>query len=246
MPRPPEGADEAARTIAGQAGDQPGRSDRAPPGARRRSARYATRLGAVVTLGRSTARTIGALVATPRRRLFLLAVVPLVWIVALQHRAAPADAPDQLATRATRSARPTRRASRSPNYALFFNEPLYFTALPAQPDLLAAGRRRSRWSSSTRSPTTSPRSSGRSGATRALLLLLVPFWAGELIRTFSVIMLLANRGAVNMRAARARADRAPDPDALHLLLAQLRRGLPRSASTCCCRSTRRSRRSRGT
>jgi spermidine/putrescine transport system permease protein len=33
---------------------------------------------------------------------------------------------------------------------------------------------------------------------RALLLLLVPFWAGELIRTFSVIMLLANRGAVNV------------------------------------------------
>ena len=32
---------------------------------------------------------------------------------------------------------------------------------------------------------------------RALLLLLLPFWAGELIRTFSVIMLLANRGAVN-------------------------------------------------
>ena len=32
----------------------------------------------------------------------------------------------------------------------------------------------------------------------ALLLLLVPFWAGEVIRTFSVIMLLANRGAVNM------------------------------------------------
>lgn len=31
----------------------------------------------------------------------------------------------------------------------------------------------------------------------ALLLLLTPFWAGELIRTFSVIMLLANRGAVN-------------------------------------------------
>ncbi|MGH6859221.1 MAG: ABC transporter permease, partial [Phyllobacterium sp.] len=34
--------------------------------------------------------------------------------------------------------------------------------------------------------------------TKALLLLLVPFWAGELIRTFSVIMLLANRGAVNV------------------------------------------------
>ena len=34
--------------------------------------------------------------------------------------------------------------------------------------------------------------------TRALLLLLIPFWAGEVIRTFSVIMLLANRGAVNV------------------------------------------------
>ena len=32
---------------------------------------------------------------------------------------------------------------------------------------------------------------------KALLLLLVPFWAGELIRTFSIIMLLANRGALN-------------------------------------------------
>ncbi len=34
--------------------------------------------------------------------------------------------------------------------------------------------------------------------TRALLLLLIPFWAGEVIRTFSVIMLLANRGALNV------------------------------------------------
>lgn len=34
--------------------------------------------------------------------------------------------------------------------------------------------------------------------TRALLLTLIPFWAGELIRTFSVLMLLANRGAVNV------------------------------------------------
>ncbi|MHA6732396.1 ABC transporter permease [Devosia sp. A369] len=33
---------------------------------------------------------------------------------------------------------------------------------------------------------------------RALLLLLIPFWAGELIRTFSVIMLLSNRGAINV------------------------------------------------
>ncbi|MBB4122817.1 ABC transporter permease [Martelella radicis] len=32
---------------------------------------------------------------------------------------------------------------------------------------------------------------------KALLLLLTPFWAGEIIRVFSVIMLLANRGAVN-------------------------------------------------
>ena len=32
----------------------------------------------------------------------------------------------------------------------------------------------------------------------ALLLLLVPFWAGEIIRVFSIIMLLANRGAVNV------------------------------------------------
>jgi spermidine/putrescine transport system permease protein len=36
-----------------------------------------------------------------------------------------------------------------------------------------------------------------SSRSKALLLLLVPFWAGELIRTFSIIMLLANRGAIN-------------------------------------------------
>jgi len=34
--------------------------------------------------------------------------------------------------------------------------------------------------------------------TRMFLLLLLPFWAGELIRTFAVIMLLANRGAINV------------------------------------------------
>lgn len=35
------------------------------------------------------------------------------------------------------------------------------------------------------------------GRSRALLILMLPFWAGEIIRTFSVIMLLANRGAIN-------------------------------------------------
>jgi spermidine/putrescine transport system permease protein len=156
--------------------------------------RYNTWIAGVV---RSAAyrRTIGALVETRRGKLVLLAVVPLVWMIALH--AGPVLQMGRISLLGIYPVPPGRQASLTlANYALFFAEPLYF--LPFLRSLVfAAGTTaimlvvvypvayyvakivRPEW------------------RTRALLLVLVPFWAGELIRTFSVIMLLANRGALN-------------------------------------------------
>ena len=158
---------------------------------------------------RPSARQSGQLAALPRarsgalvddaawRRLLLLAGRAADLDDRAPYRADLPDAPDQPSSELSGPA--GREATYTlANYALFFTEPLYFLPFIRSFDLSPPARPRSRWSSSTRSPTTSPRSCGRSGRTKALLLLLVPFWAGEIIRTFSVIMLLANRGAVNM------------------------------------------------
>nr|WP_244483928.1 ABC transporter permease [Rhizobium sp. Root482] len=83
------------------------------------------------------------------------------------------------------------------NYAIFFRESLYFTPLiksfifatAATAVTLIVVYPVAYYVAKVVKP---------QGRSRALLLLLVPFWAGELIRTFSVIMLLANRGAVNV------------------------------------------------
>jgi spermidine/putrescine transport system permease protein len=156
---------------------------------------YATRLGAVVNsrLYRSTA---GALVATRGRRMALLATVPLLWMIALN--VGPVF---QLVRISFLQSYPIAHSEDAAltlaNYAQFFSEPLYFvpfwrslifatavtaiTLLVVYPVAYYVAK--------------VVRPEGRN---KALLLLLLPFWAGEVIRTFSVIMLLANRGAVNM------------------------------------------------
>jgi spermidine/putrescine transport system permease protein len=171
-------------TIAG-AGHKPASGRTAP--------RYATRLGAIVTSA-PYRHTVGWLVATPGRRLLLLAVPPLIWIAGLhlgpifqmvrisflQSYPVSDDQPLTLA-----------------NYALFFNEPLYFLpflrtlvfAIAVTAVTLVVVYPVAYYVAKVVRPTQ---------RNKALLLLLVPFWAGEVIRTFSVIMLLANRGAINM------------------------------------------------
>jgi spermidine/putrescine transport system permease protein len=91
-----------------------------------------------------------------------------------------------------------RRSYTLANYAIFFSESLYFLPL-IRSFIFAFGGDRSH--PHRRLPRRLLRRKGRASPDRrskALLLLLVPFWAGELIRTFSVIMLLANRGALNV------------------------------------------------
>lgn len=159
------------------------------------SARYAGWIGRVAQSGLYQT-TIGALANSRRARLVLLLVVPVVWIVMLH--IGPIY---QMARISIMAAYPVPEnadaAYTLENYRLFFREPLYF--VPFVRSLIFAAavtiatlivvfpvayyvakivKQRNR--------------------TRALLLLLIPFWAGELIRTFSVIMLLANRGALNV------------------------------------------------
>jgi spermidine/putrescine transport system permease protein len=157
--------------------------------------RYSERLGQIVN-SRFYQSTIGAAVQTSRGRAILLAIVPAIWLVALH--IGPIY---QMLKISLLSSYPIQHGVPATftldNYAIFFSESLYFTPLIRSfiysflatavtliivypvayyvAKIVKPGRR-----------------------SKALLLLLLPFWAGELIRTFSVIMLLANRGAVNM------------------------------------------------
>lgn len=156
---------------------------------------YATRLAAVFN-SRLYQATLGALVANRTTRLLLLAGVPLGWIAMLH--IGPIY---QMLKISLLSNYPIQHGHEPTftfaNYAIFFSEPLYFmplvrsfiyatsatavTLLVVYPVAYYVAK--------------IVRPNRRS---KALLLLLVPFWAGELIRTFSIIMLLANRGALNV------------------------------------------------
>ncbi|MCM2476106.1 ABC transporter permease [Rhizobium sp. CG5] len=140
--------------------------------------------------------TIGLVANSRRARLVLLLVLPLTWIVMLH--IGPIYQMARISLMSTYPAPPVGGVDYTlDNYLLFFQEPLYFipfirslifalvvttvTLLVVYPVAYYVAK------------VVKPRN-----RTRALLLLLVPFWAGEIIRTFSVIMLLANRGAVNV------------------------------------------------
>jgi spermidine/putrescine transport system permease protein len=140
--------------------------------------------------------TLGVAVESRIGRVILLAGVPLIWLVMLH--IGPIY---QMLKISLLSHYPIQPGVEShftlDNYAIFFRESLYFTPLIKSFIFATAA-------TATTLVVVYPvayyvakivKPEGRS---RALLLLLVPFWAGELIRTFSVIMLLANRGAVNV------------------------------------------------
>lgn len=141
------------------------------------------------------ASTIGLIANNRMARLTLLIAVPLIWIIALHigpiyqmaHISLLADYPP-----AAEGAVYTLG-----NYRLFFEEPLYFIpflrsivfAAVVTASTLIVVYPVAYYVAKVVKP---------ENRNRALLLLLVPFWAGELIRIFSIIMLLANRGAVNV------------------------------------------------
>lgn len=140
--------------------------------------------------------TLGAAVESRIGRVLLLAGVPLIWLIMLH--VGPIY---QMLKISLLSQYPVQPGGEShftlENYAIFFREAIYFTPL-IRSFVFATG------ATALTLVVVYPvayyvakivRPEGRS---KALLLLLVPFWAGELIRTFSVIMLLANRGALNV------------------------------------------------
>ncbi|AMS41116.1 ABC transporter permease [Aminobacter aminovorans] len=140
--------------------------------------------------------TLGAAVESRIGRIILLAGVPLVWLIMLH--VGPIY---QMLKISLMSHYPVLPGVEShftlDNYAIFFMESLYFTPLiksfifatAATAVTLVVVYPVAYYVAKVVKP---------EGRSKALLLLLVPFWAGELIRTFSVIMLLANRGAVNV------------------------------------------------
>ena len=156
--------------------------------------RYSTGIGKLVRSGLYRS-TLGAAVETRLGRLVLLAGVPMIWLVALHigpiyemlkislYSGYPIE--DHAAAGLTLE-----------SYAVFFRDSLYYTPLlrsfvfsfAATAATLVVVYPVAYYVAKIVKP---------EGRSKALLLLLVPFWAGEIIRTFSVIMLLANRGAVN-------------------------------------------------
>jgi spermidine/putrescine transport system permease protein len=139
--------------------------------------------------------TIGLLANSAKARLVLLIVLPLAWIVMLH--IGPIYQMGRISLMRVYPP-PAEGADWTLfNYRLFFQEPLYFVPF-VRSLIFAAGV------TAVTLVVVYPvayyvakviRPANR---TRALLLLLVPFWAGEIIRVFSVIMLLANRGAINV------------------------------------------------
>lgn len=162
---------------------------------RQTSPRYAGWIGK--TIGSNLYRnSIGMLVDSRRIRFALLAGVPLLWIIVLH--IGPIFQMTNISFMAEYPPQPGSASEYTlANYGVFFSESLYFvpfvrslvfgavvtlsTLLIVYPVAYYVAK------------IVQPKN-----RVRALLLLLIPFWAGELIRTFSVIMLLANRGAVNV------------------------------------------------
>lgn len=155
---------------------------------------YAGWIGKITNSGLYSA-TVGLIANSTRARLILLLAVPLTWIVVLHigpiYQMARISLLDNYPPAAEG---PVHTLD---NYRLFFQEPLYF--LPFVRSLIFAAV-----VTVAALIVTYPvayyvaKIIKPQNRTRALLLLLIPFWAGEIIRTFSVIMLLANRGAVNV------------------------------------------------
>ena len=140
--------------------------------------------------------TLGAAVESRIGRILLLAGVPLIWLMMLH--VGPIYQMLKISLLSNYPVQPGRESTFTlENYAIFFREAIYFTPL-IRSFVFAAG------ATALTLVVVYPvayyvakivKPEGRS---KALLMLLVPFWAGELIRTFSVIMLLANRGALNV------------------------------------------------
>ena len=157
--------------------------------------RYATRIARVVNSSLYQS-TLGAAVANRTGRVILLAGVPLIWLIGMH--VGPIYQMLKISLLTSYPLQHGQPASWTlANYAIFFSESIYFMPLIRSFVYSAAATAitlvvvypvayyvakivRPDWRS------------------KALLLLLVPFWAGELIRTFSIIMLLANRGALNV------------------------------------------------
>lgn len=157
--------------------------------------RYAGWIGKVA--GSSLyANTVGHLAQSRRIRLLFLAGIPLLWILCLH--IGPIFQMARISFIADYPASADGSVKYTwDNYAFFFSDKIYFipfirslffaagvtlaTLLVVYPVAYYVAK------------VVQPKN-----RMRALLLLLIPFWAGELIRTFSIIMLLANRGALNV------------------------------------------------
>lgn len=162
-----------------------------PPSATARP-RYATGLGRI-TRSAPYRLTVGAAIGTRFGRLALLAGVPIIWLIALH--IGPIFEMFKISLYATYPVE-SHTGLTFAGYRSFFADPLYYQPLIRSFvfSFIVTG---------TALIVVYPvayyvaRIVKPEGRFRALLLLLVPFWAGEIIRLFSVIMLLANRGAVN-------------------------------------------------
>jgi len=140
--------------------------------------------------------SLGWLLEGRFRSFILLGSVPLAWIVSMN--IGPIFQMVKISLQTHYPVREGVKASYNfDNYWLFFSEPLYFYPLLrsfifclfATAVALIIIYPLAYYLAKIVNP---------QRRARMFLLLLLPFWAGELIRTFAVIMLLANRGAINV------------------------------------------------
>ena len=134
--------------------------------------------------------------ASPRRQFVILAAFPVLWVLT-QHLGPMVQMLRVSLTDAYPVAPGVEQSFTLENYARFFGEPIFW--MPFFRTLIFAAS----FTLCTLIITYPvayflARHVSRRNQMLFLLLLLIPFWVGEIVRTYAIMILLGNTGAVNM------------------------------------------------
>lgn len=139
---------------------------------------------------------LGLVTASPRRQFLLLAIPPVVWV--LTQHLGPVLQMLYVSFIDAYPVAPGRETHATlDNYARFFREGVFLTPFVRTLVLSAA-------ITLATLVITYPvayflaRHVKRNNQMAMLLLLLIPFWVGEIVRTYAIMILLGNNGAVNL------------------------------------------------
>lgn len=141
-------------------------------------------------------KLVGLATASPRRQFVILAIFPIIWVLS-QHLGPMLQMLRVSLTDAYPVAPGVEQHFTLDNYARFFSDPIFWrpffrtmvfagvltfcTLIITYPVAYFLARHVS-----------------RKNQMLMLLLLLIPFWVGEIVRTYAIMILLGNTGAVNL------------------------------------------------